>query len=174
LIFTELADAVPPTVWLAVSSIALPFGSELSLQDQLPGGFGSSVVAVVEVVVAVQLAPPGAAETDTALPLSADPLTVTELLPKNVLSSGAAIVTGFGVPGGGVDTALLFEPDGADGSAADAELTPKNPMESNTIAHTPANAATLVVMTRRSSLAPRSRTARETTLGFERCTVLSI
>jgi hypothetical protein len=168
-------DVVPPTVWEAVSTIALPFGSESRPQDQLPVGFGTSVVAVVVLVVAVQLAPPGAAETDTVLPLSADPLTVTELLPRKESSTGESIRTGFGVPGAGVGArALPLDPDGVDASSADAGLTPKNPKESKAIAHTAVKAATLVAATRRSSLAPRSRNAREATLGYERCTITPI
>jgi hypothetical protein len=177
LIVTEAVDVAPPTVWSAVSTTAPPFGSGLSVQDQLPGGFGTSVVAAVVEVVAVQLAPPGAAETDTVLPLSADPLTVTESLPENALAIGASISTGLGVPAAGVgDTALLpgFDPDGVDGSSADAGLTPKNPMESNAIAHTPVKTAILVVANRRSSRVPRPRNAREATLGYERCTVTPI
>jgi hypothetical protein len=150
-------DVAPPTAWLAVSSIALPFGSESSLHDQLPGGFGLSVVGVVVVVTAVQLDPPGDADTTTVLPLSADPLTVTELLPKNVPVAGAVIATGFGVPAAGAgDTVLPFEPDGVAGSSADAGLAPKKPNESSAIAHTPVKTMTLMAATRRSSLAPRS------------------
>jgi hypothetical protein len=157
--------------------MALPFGNELSLHDQFPAGFGSVVVGVVDEVVAVHAAAPGRADTVTVLPLSADPPIVAQLRPKNAWSNVASIVTGLGVPGVGDGARALLPEFGsgvADGSSADAGLTPKNPRESNAIAHTPVKTATLILANRRSSPAPRLRTVVGATLGCERFTVSPI